>query len=335
MKQERIQNPASVERAAIEAKIAEGKHVTLQFDQPCYTAELLRKINNLCGEFGKQLTVRFYGHYGNHFDASVLRSLPDVVSLSVDCLSEAAGLSGLGGLANLRCLSLGICNLDDPDILKSLPLQNLETLAISESLKANFDLAPLQACNSLVELHVEKHTKNMGSLAKLPMLRTLSLRGIPKKQSLGFVSEIRPLRRLEIVIGGRTDISDVQHPLLEELEIIRVLGFSNVDNLGAFPALRSFRIEDQTRLENVHFTAANKNIQSLKILNCKTLRNLEGLHHLAELKSIFIGMTALDIDSILQQQLPTSLKVFGFYTGKKKENAKIREKLDALGYRES
>jgi hypothetical protein len=45
-------------------------------------------------------------------------------------------------------------------------------------------------------------------------------------------------------------------------------------------------------------------------------------------------MTALNIDSILHQRLTTSLQAFGIYTGKKKANAKAREKLDALGYKE-
>ena len=45
-------------------------------------------------------------------------------------------------------------------------------------------------------------------------------------------------------------------------------------------------------------------------------------------------MTALDVESVLKQRLAASLKVFAFYTGKTKENATIRKKLDALGYRE-
>lgn len=117
MKQERIQNPSSVERAVIESKIAEGCHVILQFDGPRYTPELLRKINNLCGELGQDLEVRFYGH---KFDASHLRFLPDVAALSVDCLLEATNLSALNDLANLRRLSLGIYRLDGSPAVAAL-----------------------------------------------------------------------------------------------------------------------------------------------------------------------------------------------------------------------
>ena len=196
------------------------------------------------------------------------------------------------------------------------------------------DLAPLQACKNLSELYVEKHTKNIDSLAMLPVLRSLTLRSISKKQSLDFVSKIQSLKHLKIILGGRTDISEIQHSFLEELEIIRVVGFCSFDSIGALPSLRSLAIEDQLRLGKIGFTAANQNIQSVRIFNCKTLRNLEGLNYLTTLKSIQIGMTAIEIDSVLQQRLPASLKAFGFYTGKKKENAKVRAKLDAIGYRE-
>ena len=235
---------------------------------------------------------------------------------------------------NLRRLSLGIYQLDDPHILKELKLHNLERLAISETAKANIDLAPLEGCGKLADFYLVGHTKNIDCLSRIPMLRMLSLGHIPKKQSLDFVSRIQSLRRLVVILGGRANISEIQHPLLEDLEILRVLGFNNIDSIEALPSLRLLAIEDQIRLENVRFSQANQNIQSLRIFNCKTLRNLEGLDWLTELKSIRIGVTALDFEPLLKQRLAASLKVFAFYTGKTKENATIRKKLDSLGYRE-
>lgn len=94
----------------------------------------------------------------------------------------------------------------------TLKLQKLEWLSIGESLKVNFDLAPLQTCRSLTHLNVGKHTKNIDSLATLPALHDLRLRCIPKKQSIGFVSKIQSLRRLVVILGGRANISEIQHP---------------------------------------------------------------------------------------------------------------------------
>ena len=336
MKQERIQNPSFVDRAVIESKIAEGFHVILQFDKPAYySPELLKKINNLCGEFGEKLEVRFYGHYGTFFDASALSNLTEIESLSIDCLSDVSNLAALGDLKNLHCLSLGICNLDDPHILQSLQLQKLESLSLGESLKANFDLAPLQSCFNLKKLFVVKHTKNIDLLPGLPVLQSLRLVSIPKKQRLDFVSKIKTLKRLVLILGGRANISEIYHPNIEELEILRVMGFDDIDSINAFPSLCSLVIEDQIRLKRIRFTPTNNKIQSLRIFNCKTLQSLNGLEGLTELKSISVGMTALSVDSLLEQYLPRSLRTFAFYTGKAKENEIIRKKLDAFGYTES
>lgn len=334
MKQERIQNPKSVERAVIESKLAEGYHVILQFDGPHYTPELLTQINNLCGELGQKLAVRFYGHYGQTFDANVLKLLPDVASLGVDCLQEVTNLPALYDLANLRQLSLGIYRLNEPNILKSIQVKKLERLVICETAKSNIDLTPLEACEKLTDFFLSGQTKGIGCLGKLPALQMLSLGGIPKKQSLDFVSRIQSLKRLVVILGGRANISEIHHPLLEELEILRVMGFDNLDSITAFPSLRWLVVEDQIRLERVRFTPNNHRIQSVRIFNCKTLRTLEGLENLIELKSVRIGMTALEIDSILEQRLSSSLKTFAFHTGKVKANAEARNKLDALGYRE-
>lgn len=179
-KQIRIQNPSGIDRAAIEAEVAAGSHVILQFGEPRYDSDLLRQINNLCGELGEDLEVRFYGH---KFDAAVLRFLPDVASLSIDCIIEAVNLNVLNNLENLRRFSLGIYKLDDQNILKSLKLQNLERLALCETAKANFDLSPLNACSKLAEFYLVGHTKNIECLADLPTLRMLSLGHIPKKQN--------------------------------------------------------------------------------------------------------------------------------------------------------
>ena len=229
---------------------------------------------------------------------------------------------------------MGIYRLDDPQFLKGLHLHNLERLGISETAKSNIDLAPLEACGKLAEFYLVGHTKHIDCLARIPALRMLSLGHIPKRQSLDFVSRIHSLRRLVVILGGRANISEIQHPLLEELEVLRVLGFNNIDSIEAFPSLRLLAIEDQIRLENVRFTQANRQIQSFRIFNCKTLRELEGLDYLTELESIRIGTTALNVESILKQRLASSLKVFAFSTGKTKENATIRKKLDSLGYHE-
>jgi hypothetical protein len=334
VREERITNPQTVERAEIEAKIAAGNRVILQFGELCYSSELLKKINNLCCELGKNLEVRFWGHYGHGFDASHLRFLPDVVALSVDGLMEASNLSALFELKNLRRLSLGIFKLGFPDWLNKIKLENLEEFSLDEAEKLNLDLSPLKNCSKLERLSLTSHFKNIDCLAQLPALRELWLRRISKKQNLGFVSKILNLKRCSLILGGRTDISEINHQGLEELEIILVQGFSSFENLKEFPSLRALKIQDQIRLGKIRFADANKNLQSLSIWNCKTLSRLEGIHHLANLQSVFLGKTDISFDSLIKQKRPSSLKIFNFSTNKVKENAEIRRTLDMLGYQE-
>ena len=46
-------------------------------------------------------------------------------------------------------------------------------------------------------------------------------------------------------------------------------------------------------------------------------------------------VTDIDLDELLSSPLPEALQVFAFYTGKEKQNALARTRLDALGYVES
>lgn len=334
MRTERIENPKVIDRASIANLITNGYHVVLQFSKPGYTQAQLAAINDVCRDSGDKVEVRFYGHYGVAFDCSVVEFLPDVCWLSVDCLMEARNWDAIANLKNLTHLSFGVYHCEQKDFLGCLPLQQLRGLHLTETAKKNFDLSCLLQASELEELYLVGHTRNIDALGSLPNLRTLYLSQIPNKQSLQFVSGIRSLRRLMILLGGRTNISDVHVPLLEELEIRRVRGFETFDNLEHFVSLKSLLIEDQIRLQKLVFTPANTQLESLKLIDCKTLRQLDGLTHLGKLRHIRIHRTDLDINSIMQQGLPSSLKVFGFYPARDKDYSQSRKLLDSLGYTE-
>jgi hypothetical protein len=83
---DRIEDITTVDRSQIEAILKNGVRPIIQFSAPGYSAELLRQIDSLCAELGVAIEVRFYGHYRTGVDASCLALLPNVASLSVDCL---------------------------------------------------------------------------------------------------------------------------------------------------------------------------------------------------------------------------------------------------------
>ncbi len=141
-------------------------------------------------------------------------------------------------------------------------------------------------------------------------------------------------RYLRLILGGRSNIDDAAHDSLLRLEIVRVLGIERIDP-SLFPNLEGLLIEDQIRLESLVFRGSNPMLKMLQLINCKALKVLSGLAPLEQLEHLRISKTALNVDTLIADGLPPSLKVFGFYTGKNKENHVIRERLDACGFRES
>jgi hypothetical protein len=336
---ERITDPTAVDRRQIEDLLHAGKTLTLQFSKPCYSETMLKDIDTLCQEYGPRIQVRFYGFYGRDadaFDASVVEHLPNVSCLAVDCLLRANNVEALSRLRHLKKLSLGIYYLDDPNILGKLNLASLEKLTVGDNHKKNIDLSPLSQYQQLQELYISGHTKGIDVVRELPSLRTLTLGSIPKKQSLAFVSDIPMLRRLRIILAGRDNINEVRHPKLEKLEIIRVRGFNSCAFLPNFPALSQLQIEDQIKLEEIVFDESNVSLANVWIYNCKTLKRIDGLEKLIHLAHLRISRTAVDLDEILEMQMPDSLDVFALETlSSTKKDRDIRKTLDARGYRES
>jgi protein phosphatase 1 regulatory subunit 7 len=131
----RITDVTKVDKRLVDRILAAGKTPTWQFSERCYSKATLSKIDKLCKEYGSKLEVRFYGHYSEGFDASVLKHLPNVSWLSVDCLHNVTNLSALSELPGIQKLSLGIYLLDDPHVLGKLKLAKLEMLSIEATKK--------------------------------------------------------------------------------------------------------------------------------------------------------------------------------------------------------
>lgn len=330
----RLQDITTVDRSYIESIIAQGDRPIIQFSTPGYSTELLQQIDALCSEFGAKLEVRFYGHNWTSFDASSLTLLPNVAWLSIDCLRSVVNLNALFQLTRLRRLSLGIFELNQADILDRLQADALEELYVCETRKSEIDLSSLARCHSLSRLYIAGHTRGFDSLAESHSISELTLRSIPKKQSLGAVSRMRGLRALTIILGGRADIEEISHPQLRRLEIVWVRGLASLGSLTRFPALERLRVEDQLKLLSVDFETTPSELHDLQIFNCKNLEKIGGLAHLSKLKTFRIGRTKLDFEKLLEAGLPASLRCVAVYTRRKKIDEAMRQRLDALGYTE-
>lgn len=331
---ERLTDPPKIDPAHVAGILASGKTATIQFSKPCYNAEILSQIDALCLQYGNVIEVRFYGHYSSIFDASHLALISNVQWLSIDCLMRITAIEHLFRLTKLRRLSIGVFELDLPEILAQIHMTDIRELYLCETRKSNIDLAPLSQYPNLKSLYIASHSNGFPVLKELGNLTELRLRSLSKKQPLDILTHIPKLDKLELILGGRSNIDEFSHEKLSDLAIVRVLGFMRIGNLNRFPALQKLRIEDQIKLESIDLENAPACLRRLALLNCKKLRQIGRMDHLAKLDHLRISRTDIDCDALLASPLPSSLRTVGLYTGSRKANAVYRAKLDALGYAE-
>ena len=326
----RIQNPERIDAVAIRAAIASGQQVLVQFNTLAEPEPLLADLDALAATCGTALTIRIYGYDPRVFDTRILRALPHVASLSIDCHRNALYLETLGELRHLKRLSLGVYELAQADILQLENLRGLEHLHLGESAKDHIDLAPLRHYAHLSRLTIEGHHQHIDTLASLPALRDLSLYRIKNKVALDFVSGMARLRQLKLQLGGRESLADIEAPLLEQLEVIRVRGLQQLGDIGRFPLLRALWVEDQIKLRQV-VLGPNTALEHLNLHTCKTLDSLPGLAALPALRQLSASATLLDVDALLQE-LPASLTHVRLRTGKKTRDDAIAAQLAERGY---
>ena len=329
-----IQNPERIDAGAIRAAIANDQNVLVQFNALGEPEPLLADLDALAATCGTALTIRIYGYDPRVFDAGILRALPHVASLSIDCHRQAIHLEALGELRHLKRLSLGVYELAQADILQLDNLRGLEYLNLGESARNNIDLAPLRHYAHLASLAIEGHSQHIDTLASLPALHELSLYRIKNKVALDFISEMARLDRLLLQLGGRESIAHIEAPLLRKLEVIRVRGLETLGDIGRFPLLQALWVEDQIKLRHIAL-GPNPVLERLNLHTCKTLDSLPGLATLPALRQLSASETMLDIDALLAHGLPASLTHARLRTGRKTRDDAIAAQLVQLGYEQA
>jgi hypothetical protein len=332
-KQNRIQNPDTIDFDLIGKEINAGTHVIIQFSENSFNDQKLSQLNELCIKYDENFGVRFYGHYAGSFDFRTLLKIPNVKCLYVDCLTKAENVSCISELQKLKMLSLGVFELQETEILNSDNLRHLTTLFLTETRTKALNLDYLRDYKNLKELIIGQHTKNIEAVGELANLEFLSFNSI-KKTPVPFVNKLKKLKTLRFILGGRENIHEIENNEIENLDITWVRGFNDISNLSNFKKLKTLLVQDNIQLPNIHFNTEFPNLIDLKILNCKTLHSLTGLENLTALNQLRIHKTNLDLETLLKQKLPSTLKTFSFYSMKKKVDDEIREKLKSKGYSE-
>lgn len=326
----RVNDPQTISPLEI-AKAARARdRLVIQFSHPeAYSPRLLQDLNEACRLAGDRVQARFYGHYGTRFDAAALRHLPQVQDLAVDCLSHIDNEDEIGRLPKLQSLSMGVFDLDRPEFLKSLHLDQLKRLNLSETRKRNIDLAPLRRCPLLSELLVKGHAKGIAAIANLPALRKLTLSAIAKTNGLDFVAAMPSLVDLTLILGGRQNLDDLASATVQILQILRVRGVATLGDLSRFPTLSALRVEDQ--LQITHLDLSGADLERLWLYNCKNLSALHGLDRQERMREFFASGVALDLDALRDRQWPASTASVQLSSGGKRWNDAARAQLAARG----
>lgn len=327
---ERYDNPAAIDAGALDRLIAAGDRPIVQFSKPVADA-VMADLDELCARHGDALDVRFYGSGLTPFDGRTLRRLPAVAALEINCMHEMTHPEELERLGHLRSLSLGIELLDASAVLRSANLARLRRLSIGGTKKGAVDLSPVAKLDQLVDLAVHGDATAIEAVGRCSGLQQLRLVGMGRRVGLHFVSGLVSLRRLHLLLGGRDNLDELRHPGLSELHVIRVQGFARLD-AASFPGLERLTMEDQLQLERLELGEGNPKLTHLRLANCKRLRALIGLRDQTSLHEICLSRVPVDLDELLAQRLPPSLRAFTYYSGRTRADADARRRLDELGY---
>ena len=323
----------SLDERKIARSAAKGQISSIQFWQPNYQPPLLERIDGLCRKYGVHVQVRFYHHLKEGFDAAILRYLPSVQNLAVDCLEHIENEDQMATLAHLRRLSFQVQGLDRPEFLSALNLTDVEVLTLPATRKANLDLEPVSRARRLRKLTVEGHRRGIESLSEAPRLEELILWAQPKSRSLAFLGNVPALRILKIIRGGRETLDDVRHGTLEFLNITWVNGLRDLGPIRRFPKLQGLIVSDQIRVQSIDLTGAP--IKFLALDDCKNLAKVLGLGDSAQLEHFTAIRSALLLDELRDRRWPASLRVLRLWSSNMKWNKATRLKLDTLGYQEA
>lgn len=330
--QARIFNPKKIDRLLIDQELKDGKIVIVQFGDKSYSDKILADLNELCLKYDENFSVRFFGHYLEHFDCKTLLKIPNVKALWLDCMREVSHIEALTELQHLRRLSLGIFELKETEIFQASNFKNLKELIIGDTRTKSLNLKYLENFRDLNSLVISGHSKNIEVIGELTNIETLSLNS-SSKVPVGFVNKLRKLKSLHFILGGRENLDEISENEIETLEIVRVRGFNSFHNISNFKKLKHLIIEDQIQLQEFHFPEELLSMEDLKLINCKTLKSLTGINKLKNLKQLRVSKTQIDFEKFITQPFPKSLDILTFYTSKTKIDNAIEERLLKMGYK--
>lgn len=285
-------------------------------------------IQQACAALGEWLEVRFYDHFEEAFDASVLDHLDEIRRLSIDGLETIRHPEAIGRLPRLTSLRFGPRRLAHRGVLSTLGVHRLTDFTLASTPTPAIDLAPLADARALHSLRLLGHGKNPEAVGHLDQLVELAIQPSAKSQ-LDFLSRLACLETLKFVLGSATSVAAIDTlPRLQDLSFREVRHLEEIGSLERFPRLRRLLLSDQPRVAALHVGRRNASLEHLYLYSVPSLQALHGLSELPALQSLF----AYDSRLVLPwSELPPTLTHFRLMTKAMKGRAAHESEVRARG----
>ncbi len=284
----------------------------------------LEWIQQACAALKDGLEVRFYDHFEDELDASVLDGLHEIRCLSIDGLTRVRHAEAVGRLPKLTSLRFGPREIGDSKILGALGLHRLEHFTLAGTPSPAIDLAPFAGARSLRSLRLLGHGKNMEAIGQVTSLSELAIQP-SSKFSLDFINRLTSLQVLKFVLGNANSIRAIEGlPALRDLSFREVRNLEDLGDLQRFPRLRRLQVSDQPKVAELHVGRRNATLEHLYLYSVPQLHKLEGFSALPAVRSLFAYNSRLDLT---WSQLPPTLSHFQLMAkavkGREAHNAQV------------
>jgi hypothetical protein len=295
-------------------------------DEVVDRTDYLERVQQACAACGATLEIRFYDHFEEDFDATVLDSLTEIRNLSIDGLPSVRHPEAVGRLPKLTSLRFGPRRIGSAKVLGALGVQRLTHFTLSGTPAPAIDLAPLAEAHSLRSLRLLGHGRNTEAVGSAASLIELAIQ--PSATfSLEFMNRLASLETLKFVLGSAPSIASIEPlPSLRDLSFRQVRGLETLGDLERFPRLRRLQVIDQPKVAGLKVGARNGALEHLYLYAVPRLETIAGFSALPAVKSLFAYDSRLDL---LESVLPSTLTHFRLMTkrlkGRDAHEARVRD----------
>jgi hypothetical protein len=232
-------------------------------------------LNSRFFQHRPDVELRVYGFYGSECDLSFAGKMTHVRRFSADCLMKTKHVECIADIPHLQSLSLGIFELQDFDVLRSIT-PNLTALSIGATRSKKPDLAPLGRFGCLKKLFIEGQNKNIEVLRELTTLEDLTLRSITTSD-LSYLGPLSSLYSLEIKLGGIRSFAGIEgKETIKYLELWQIRELSNIEVISHLPGLQNLFLQSLPRIP------AMPSLSNAHVLRRVVLANMKGLSDFSE-----------------------------------------------------